>query len=333
MRISLFITCYNDTLFPQTGKAVVRVLERLGHEVEFRAAQTCCGQLHYNAGYAAEARPLMRQFLRVFAGDEVICVPSSSCVAMIRDHYPKMAAESGDAAIQSQVQALLPRVFEFSELLVDKLGVTDVGAVFPHTVTLHTPCHALRSLGVRDQPIALLRAVRGLRFVELPRYDECCGFGGTFAVKNADVSAAMLEDKIAGIRETKVEVCAATDNSCLMQIGGGLHRQNAGVRCLHLAEILAEQEQSPSLSGPSTQTRAPSERRSAGGSREREAASAATEPKVAAKQRREPAASLGGRQGRRSATESSTERKVAAKQRREPAASVGRRRGWGPAAE
>jgi L-lactate dehydrogenase complex protein LldE len=242
MRISLFITCYNDTLFPETGKAVVRVLERLGHELEFRSAQTCCGQMHYNTGYAAEALPLMRQFVHVFSGDEVICVPSSSCVAMIRDHYPKMAAESGDTALQSQVQALLRRVFEFSELLVDKLRVTDVGAFFPHAVTLHTPCHALRSLGVRDQPITLLRAVRGLRFVELPRYDECCGFGGTFAVKNADVSAAMLEDKIGCIRETRAGVCAATDNSCLMHIGGGLRRQKAGVRCVHIAEILAAED-------------------------------------------------------------------------------------------
>jgi L-lactate dehydrogenase complex protein LldE len=242
LRIALFITCYNDTLFPETGKAVVRVLERLGHEVDFRAAQTCCGQMHYNTGYAAEALPLMRYFVRVFSGGDLICVPSSSCVAMIRDHYPKMAAESGDAALQEQVRALLPRVFEFSELLVDKLGVTDVGAYFPHAVTLHSPCHALRSLGVREQPIALLRAVRGLRFVDLPRYDECCGFGGTFAVKNADVSVAMLEDKIGSIRETKAAVCAATDNSCLMHIGGGLHRQNAGVRCMHVAEILAAED-------------------------------------------------------------------------------------------
>jgi L-lactate dehydrogenase complex protein LldE len=242
MRISLFITCYNDTLFPETGKAVVRVLERLGHEVEFRAAQTCCGQMHYNTGYASDALSIMRHFLRVFDGAEVICIPSSSCVAMIRDHYPKMAAESGDAALRDQVAALLPRVFEFSELLVDKLGITDVGAHYPHTVTLHTPCHALRSLHVRDQPIRLLRSVRGLQLVDLPREDDCCGFGGTFAVKNADVSVAMLADKIACIRETQAEVCAATDNSCLMHIGGGLHRQQTGIRCVHLADILASAE-------------------------------------------------------------------------------------------
>src|SRR5439155_8610551 len=146
MLISLFIICYNDTLFPETGKAVVRVLERLGHEVEFRAAQTCCGQMHYNSGYASDARSMMRHFLHVFDGADAICIPSSSCAAMIREHYPKMAGDSGDATIRRQVDALVRRVFEFSELLVDKLGVTDVGAYYPHTVTLHTPCHALRAL-------------------------------------------------------------------------------------------------------------------------------------------------------------------------------------------
>jgi len=250
MRISLFITCYNDTLFPETGKAVVRVLERLGHEVEFRSAQTCCGQMHDNTGYASEALSIMRQFVRVFDGAEVICIPSSSCVAMIREHYPKMADETGDAALRRQVDELLPRVFEFSELLVDRLGVTDVGAYYPHTVTLHTPCHALRSLHVRDQPMALLRSVRGLQLINLPRDDECCGFGGTFAVKNAGVSVAMLADKIESIRETKAEVCAATDNSCLMHIGGGLHRQQTGVRCMHLAEILATTEEAPVEQAP-----------------------------------------------------------------------------------
>jgi L-lactate dehydrogenase complex protein LldE len=242
LRISLFITCYNDTLFPETGKAVVRVLERLGHEVEFRPAQTCCGQMHFNSGYASDARSMMRHFLGVFDGAEVICIPSSSCAAMIREQYPKMAGDIGDAALRRQVEALVPRVFEFSELLVDKLGVTDVGAYYPHTVTLHTPCHALRALRVVDQPKRLLQSVRGLQLVDLPRYDECCGFGGTFALKNADVSVAMMADKIGCIHETKAEVCAATDNSCLMHIGGGLRRQQSTVRCIHVAEILAQME-------------------------------------------------------------------------------------------
>jgi L-lactate dehydrogenase complex protein LldE len=240
--ISLFITCYNDTLFPETGKAVVRVLERLGHTVEFLSAQTCCGQMHYNTGYQNEAYPMMRNFLSVFRGAEVICIPSASCVAMMRDHYPKMARETNDPMVIQEVDDILPRVYEFSELLIDKLGVSDVGAFYPHTVTLHTSCHSLRSLHVGDKPARLLRSVRGLNLIDLPESDECCGFGGTFAVKNPEVSAAMLSDKLQGVLSTGAEICTAGDNSCLMHIGGGLSRQRTGVRCLHLAEILAATE-------------------------------------------------------------------------------------------
>jgi L-lactate dehydrogenase complex protein LldE len=247
MLISLFITCYNDTLFPDTGKAVVTVLERLGHQVEFREAQTCCGQMHYNTGYAAEALPLMRRTIEVFRGSGPICVPSASCVAMMRDHYPKLAAEAKTPGLQAEVEEFLSRVHEFSELLVDKLHVTDVGATFPHKVTLHTSCHSLRALHLVSQPVRLLRAVRGLEFVELPGHDECCGFGGTFAVKNAEVSTAMGLEKVRSIERTGATVCAAGDNSCLMQIGGLLHRQGAGVRCMHLAEILAETDAADSL--------------------------------------------------------------------------------------
>lgn len=239
MLISLFVACYNDLIFPETGKAVVRVLERLGHTVEFRQAQTCCGQMHLNTGYYPEAVSLVRHFLDVFQGAETICIPSSSCVAMIRDNYRRIAHEAGDAALVRAVDELLPRVFEFSELLVDKLGITDLGASFPHTVTLHTSCHSLRSLRVGDKPARLLQGVRGLDLVELPDSDQCCGFGGTFSVKNAEVSTAMLSDKTRAILGTRAEVCTATDNSCLMHIGGALGRQNAGVRCMHLAEILA----------------------------------------------------------------------------------------------
>ena len=242
MRISLFVACYNDALFPETGKAVVAVLERLGHSVEFRSAQTCCGQMHFNSGYHAEARKLMRHFLDTFRGADVICVPSSSCVAMIRDHFPMMAAATKDPALICEVEELLPRVFEFTELLVDKLGVTDVGAFFPHSVTLHTPCHSLRSLHIGDRPYRLLEAVRGLSLAKLSDSDQCCGFGGTFAVKNADVSAAMLTDKVRCVLNTGAEICAATDNSCLLHINGALSRQQTGVRCMHLAEILASTE-------------------------------------------------------------------------------------------
>jgi L-lactate dehydrogenase complex protein LldE len=185
---------------------------------------------------------MMEHFVEVFRGAEAICIPSSSCVAMIRDHYPKMADSSGDAALRRAVKNMLPRIYEFTELLVDKLDVTDVGAFFPHAVALHPSCHSLRSLHLGDRPAKLLNGVRGLTLVNLPEAEECCGFGGTFAVKNADVSVAMLSDKIRCILNSGAEVCAAVDNSCLMHIGGALSRQRAGVRVLHLAEILASSD-------------------------------------------------------------------------------------------
>ncbi len=242
LRVSLFITCYNDTLFPETGKAVVRVLERLGHTVEFPAGQTCCGQMHYNTGYQAEAMPLLERFVAQFRGAEAVVVPSSSCVAMMRDHYPKMALAIGKKELIADVEELLPKVFEFSEFLTKRLGLEDVGAFYPHRVTYHASCHGLRNLELGDGPVRLLKAVRGIDLVELQGLEQCCGFGGTFAVKNADVSAAMLADKMAAVLETKAEACTACDNSCLMHIQGGLHRQKTGVRTVHLAEILAGDE-------------------------------------------------------------------------------------------
>ena len=239
MRIALFITCYNDTLFPATGQAVVRVLERLGHTVEFSFDQTCCGQMHFNTGYRREAYPLAKRFVEIFADAEALCIPSSSCVAMIREYYPALAHENNDAAMAAAVDSLLPRIYEFSELLVDRLGVTDAGAYYPRRVTYHASCHGLRSLHLGDKPLQLLRAVRGLELVSLEGVEQCCGFGGTFAVKNADVSAAMLTDKTRAILNTRAEVCTACDNSCLMHIQGMLHRQFAGVRTVHIAEILA----------------------------------------------------------------------------------------------
>lgn len=239
LRISLFIACYNDLLFPETGRAVVRVLERLGHTVDFPLEQTCCGQMHYNTGYLREAIPLVERFVQVFCNAEVICVPSSSCVAMIRDHYPKIARELGDVRLIEAVEALLPCVYEFSELLIKRLGVEDVGAYFPHRVTYHASCHGLRNLELGDIPMRLLRNVRGIDLVELQNIEQCCGFGGTFAVKNADVSSAMLAEKVSAVLNTKAEVCTACDNSCLMHIWGALHRQRTSVRTAHIAEILA----------------------------------------------------------------------------------------------
>ena len=237
MRVALFVTCLTDTLAPETGIAVVRLLERIGHEVEFRREQTCCGQMHLNTGYRNEARSLARRFVRVFADAEVVVAPSASCVGTVREHYASLA--DGDAGLAREIDALAPRVVELSELLVGRLGVEDVGAAYPHRVTFHPTCHSLRVLHVGDAPYRLLRAVRGLDLVELPAATECCGFGGTFAVKNADTSAAILADKVRSILDTSAEVCAAADNSCLLHIGGALSRLRSGVRTAHLAEILA----------------------------------------------------------------------------------------------
>jgi L-lactate dehydrogenase complex protein LldE len=220
VRVALFVTCLVDTLFPRAGIATVKVLERAGCEVEFPADQTCCGQMHRNTGASVEAARLARRLPDVFAGYDVIVTPSASCAATVR--------ETTDLG-----------VFELSEFLVRELGVEDVGASFPHRVTYHPTCHSLRALRVGDAPLRLLRAVRGLELVELPEARECCGFGGTFAIKNADVSLAMLDDKLRCVRETGAAVCTAADCSCLMHIGGGLRRAGDYVRTMHLAEILA----------------------------------------------------------------------------------------------
>jgi len=243
MRVALFITCFNDTLFPGVGVATTRLLERLGHTVDFPEAQTCCGQMHFNTGYQREAIPLARHFVETFADAEVIVAPSASCVGMVRDLYPKVAALSGDATLVAAVEQLQPRVYELGEFLVKRAGVVDVGAYFPHRVTYHPTCHSLRVLHLGDIPLQLLRAVKGIDLVELPDARECCGFGGTFAVKNADTSVAMLGDKARSVLNTGAEVLCAADTSCLMHIGGGLHRLRAGVRTMHLAEILAHTEE------------------------------------------------------------------------------------------
>jgi L-lactate dehydrogenase complex protein LldE len=223
VRVSLFVTCFNDTLFPETGRAVVRLLERLDCEVDFPLEQTCCGQMHMNSGYVREGAALARRFGRVFSDAEVVVTPSASCAGMLREHL----GEDG------------PSVYELSEFVVDRLGVEDVGAYYPHRVTYHPTCHSLRALRVGDRPLRLLRAVRGIELVDLPQATECCGFGGTFAVKNAEVSSAMLADKVRAVLDTGAEVVCAGDNSCLMHIGGALSRQRTGVHTAHLAEVLA----------------------------------------------------------------------------------------------
>ncbi len=239
---ALFITCLADTLFPQVGRATVRLLERLGVAVAFPLQQTCCGQMHFNTGYARETEPLVRRFVRAFADSPLIVSPSASCVGMVRENYTALAAASGDRGLAREAEAIASRTLELTEMLVDRLDVIDVGAYFPHRVTYHPTCHSQRMLGLGDRPLRLLGAVRGLELLPLPDAAQCCGFGGTFAVKNADTSVAILTDKLRAILDTGAEVCTSVDSSCLMQIGGGLSRQRAGARTMHLAEILASTE-------------------------------------------------------------------------------------------
>lgn len=242
MRVALMVTCINDALYPDTGKAVVALLRRLGVDVDFPQAQTCCAQPMVNTGYLDEAVPVVRNFVAAFAGYDAVVAPSGSCAGCARHQHAIVARRSGDPALAAQVAEVGPRVYELSEFLVDVLGVIDVGAYYPHTVTYHPTCHSLRMLGVGDRPRRLLEQVRGLTLVELPGADECCGFGGTFAVKNADTSIAMGSDKARHVRATGAEVLVAGDNSCLTHIGGVLSRQRSGVRTVHLAEILASTE-------------------------------------------------------------------------------------------
>jgi L-lactate dehydrogenase complex protein LldE len=239
VRIALFVTCLADTLFPEAGKATVRLLERLGHEVVFPAGQTCCGQMHVNTGYITDALPLVRRYVEVFSGFEAVVVPSGSCTGSVRHQHAMVARHCGDEALAARAEAVAARTWELSQLLTDVLGVEDVGACYPHRVTYHPTCHSLRLLGVGDRPLRLLRRVRGLTLCELPDAEVCCGFGGTFALKNPDVSAAMLADKMRTVLASGAEVCTAGDASCLMHIGGGLARLRAGTRTVHLAEILA----------------------------------------------------------------------------------------------
>jgi L-lactate dehydrogenase complex protein LldE len=239
MRIALFITCLADTLFPAVPRATVTLLERLGHQVVVPDGQTCCGQMHVNTGYQADALAVVRHHVQVFEDCEVVVAPSGSCVGSVRHQHARVARRAGDEALARRAEAVAARTYELSELLVDVLGVEDVGASFPHRVTYHPTCHSLRMLRVDDKPLRLLRNVRGMELVELPQAESCCGFGGTFALKNAETSTAMLSDKMRHVVGTGAEVCTAGDSSCLMHIGGGLSRMRTGVRTLHLAEILA----------------------------------------------------------------------------------------------
>jgi L-lactate dehydrogenase complex protein LldE len=228
--VALFVTCLADTLQPSVGRAAVAVLERLGVEVAFPRGQTCCGQLHLNAGHSDVASTLAKRFVEVFAGFDAVVAPSGSCAAHVRTHVSEHADDPDGVAA---------RTFELSEFLVDRLGVTDVGSRFEGSVTYHPTCHSLRTLRLGDRPESLLRSVPGIELRPLGEASECCGFGGTFAVRNADVSTAMLTDKLRRVEETGAGVVCACDASCLLHIGGGLERRSSTVRAVHLAEVLA----------------------------------------------------------------------------------------------
>ncbi|BBA95719.1 putative fumarate reductase-related protein [Actinacidiphila reveromycinica] len=249
MRVALFVTCVNDALYPDTGWATVRLLERLGVEVDFPEAQTCCGQPQFNTGYRRETEPLVRRMARAFDGYDYVVTPSGSCAAMVRDNYPRIGdkalAEGRGSELADAAASLRGRMLELTEFLVDVLQVTDVGAYFPHTVTYHPSCHGLRMLGLGERPRRLLQAVRGLELRELEGAEECCGFGGTFAVKNPDVSVAMGRDKVRHALDTGARVLCAADNSCLTHLDGILRREAAPLHSLHIAEILASTEEEP----------------------------------------------------------------------------------------
>jgi L-lactate dehydrogenase complex protein LldE len=206
--------------------------------------------MHANTGFRSEAFSQAKRLMRLYHDAEAVVIPSSSCVAMIRDQYPGLIAELGNQELLEQFAVLLPRVHELSEFLIDKLGVEDVGAYFPHRVTYHASCHGLRALGLGDRPFRLLAKVRGLELVALENLDRCCGFGGTFSIKNAEVSSAMLSTKLLDVQRTGAEYCTALDNSCLMHLGGALHRQFAAMKTVHLAQILASTEANPMEATP-----------------------------------------------------------------------------------
>jgi L-lactate dehydrogenase complex protein LldE len=247
MRIGLFVTCLVDALYPRVGQATVALLERLGHEVDFPEGQSCCGQMHVNTGYQRAAASLVRHHVDVFSDPhlDAIVAPSGSCVGSVRHQHAMVARRYGPSGLAERAEKVAARTYELSEFLVDVLGLTDVGAYYPHRVTYHPTCHSLRLLHVADKPLRLLRAVAGIELVELPRAEQCCGFGGTFALKNADTSTAMLADKMGHVLDSGAEVVTAGDSSCLMHIGGGLSRLGAGTRAVHLAEILAATKDHP----------------------------------------------------------------------------------------
>ncbi len=239
--VQLFVTCLIDTFRPAVGEAVVCILERAGLRVEFPAAQTCCGQPAFNAGMRAEARRMAKHTIEVFEKSPgAVVSPSGSCVTMLRHGYPELFAD--DPAWLQRAQALAARSFEFTEFLVDELGITNTNANYEGVLTYHPSCHLRHSLGVDHQPRALLSNVRGAQIVDLPHAEECCGFGGVFSIEHPEISAEMLQRKIAHVEHTGAETIVVCDTGCLLHINGGLHRQGRNQRVVHIAEILNEVE-------------------------------------------------------------------------------------------
>jgi len=235
--VQLFVTCLVDSFYPKTGQAIVDILQRLDMDVEFATDQTCCGQPNFNAGLRAEARPMVEHTIKVFektTGD--IVIPSGSCAHMIKHGYAELFAD--DPVWLPRAQALASRVYEFTEYIVDKLGVTDLGAHWDGTLTYHPSCHTLRGMNIDKQPRTLLANVKGAAIVELPEADNCCGFGGIFSMEHPELSAEWLNRKIGNLEKTKSPTLVVTESGCLMHIAGGLHRQKKQQRVVHIAEVL-----------------------------------------------------------------------------------------------
>jgi L-lactate dehydrogenase complex protein LldE len=240
MKVSLFITCLVDQFAPQVGAGMVAVLRRLGVEVDFPAEQTCCGQPAFNSGFQADARGVAARFIDVFERSPYVVAPSGSCASMVRVYYPEMFKQ--DARMLGRANDLASRTYEFTEFLINVVGVEDVGARFDGKVALHKSCHLLRELDVRSEPVRLLKAVRGVELVELERAEMCCGFGGLFSVKYSHISGGILQEKIDALKRSRADVVVATDYGCLMHMAGGLSRQRVALRTMHIAELLAMAE-------------------------------------------------------------------------------------------
>jgi len=238
MKVSLFITCLVDQFFPEVGMSVVSLLRRLGAEVDFPADQTCCGQPAFNSGFRDEARDLAKRFIAIFENSEYVVAPSGSCTSMVRVFYPELFRDDPDW--HKRAESLASRTYEFTEFVVNVLGVEDVGAAYHGKVALHQSCHLLRELNVRTEPQRLLRSVKGIELVELERAEACCGFGGLFSIKYPYISGGILQDKLDSVEKSGAAVVVASDVGCLMHIAGGLSRQSAAATTMHIAELLAK---------------------------------------------------------------------------------------------